>query len=99
MTTKIKAAKAAPVVAETAEVATPAPRKNAHGIGKAWTGNTSTSRMSQDELYAYQAYLAGIAKPNARQIRHLARCNKLLNKAEGVLSVEEAGAKLANAEA
>ena len=59
-------------------------RRNAHGIGKAWQGNTSTSRMTTEELVEYRAYLEGLEKPNARQQRHLARCIKRLTIAPGV---------------
>lgn len=59
-------------------------RRNAHGIGKAWQGPTSTSRMTTEELVAYRDYLEGLPRRNARQQRHLDRCVKRLTVAPGV---------------
>lgn len=54
----------------------PVARANAHGIGKAWQGPTSITRMALPVAMAYAAYLQSVAKPNARQQRHAARAAK-----------------------
>lgn len=77
-TTPAAAATPTAPVAPVAPVQGPAPRKNHHGIGKGWGGNTTVTRMAHGEIVAYHAYLAALPNPNARQLRHLARTTKAL---------------------
>lgn len=87
--------KAAAAPNTTVAVAAPAaPRTNAHGIGKAWQGPTSTTRMAAPVLVAYWAYLASVPAPNARQQRHLARCAKYAATVAMPANVAQAAAQV-----